>query len=350
MALNAKSYANLVALNLRSRSRPFFAFGVSLMGILTSFLLLLASTGCAVTSQQSELVEAGRPARIDILKTNIKKSGPIHLQKVVAADWTADRGGLINLNDPKAKVTGLTDGDEDIQIYFYVLDHPRFGRFFIDSGVSEVILKDPDHTPISSIVGSVMHIAKLRLHQSTRTFLEKDPRPVKGVLLTHMHLDHIMGIPDIDSKVPIYIGPRESTHKNFLNMFVKGSTDGLLQGERKLAELRFTGEHSTNHPRVIDFFGDSSLFVISVPGHTPGSLAFLVSSDAGPQLITGDTCHTRWGWENTVSPGSFTEDQQQNQQSLEWLKDLAAAIPGIQVHLGHQSTRDSGKLETIGTR
>jgi glyoxylase-like metal-dependent hydrolase (beta-lactamase superfamily II) len=320
------------------------------MRILTSFLLLIASSGCAVTSQQSELVEAGRPARIDTLKANIKKSGPIHLQKIVAADWTADRSGLINLNDPKAKAAGLTGGDEDIQIYFYVLDHPRFGRFFIDSGVSEVILKDPDHTPISSIVDSVMHIARLRLHQSTKSFIEKDPRPVKGVLLTHMHLDHIMGIPDIRSEVPIYIGPRESTHKNFLNMFVKGSTDELLQGERKLAELRFTGEHSPNHPRVIDFFGDSTLFVISVPGHTPGSLAFLVSSDDGPQLITGDTCHTRWGWENTVSPGSFTEDQQQNQQSLEWLKDLAASIPGIRVHPGHQSTEDGGKLENIGTR
>ena len=320
------------------------------MRILTLTLFLFASTGCAVTAQQSQLVDVGHPASTEILKAKIKKSGPIHLQKIVAADWTADRGGLINLNDPKARAAGLTDGDEDIQIYFYVLDHPRFGRFFVDTGVSEVIRKDPDRTPIGGIVSSVMHITKLKVHQSTKAFLVKDPRPLKGVLLTHMHLDHIMGFPDIGSEVPIYIGPRESSHKNFLNVFVKGSTDGLLQGDRKLSELHFTGELSAKQPRALDFFGDGSLFVISVPGHTTGSLAFLVSSDAGPQLITGDTCHTRWGWENTVSPGSFTEDQGQNQQSLEWLKDLVTAVPGIQVHLGHQSTGDGGKLEATGSR
>ena len=37
----------------------------------------------------------------------------------------------------------------------------------------------------------------------------------------------------------------------------------------------------------------------------------------GPVLCTGDTSHTRWGWENGVEPGTYTADQAQNADSLE---------------------------------
>jgi hypothetical protein len=33
----------------------------------------------------------------------------------------------------------------------------------------------------------------------------------------------------------------------------------------------------------------------------PGDLA---RTTTGPVLLTGDTCHTRWGWDNSVEPGT----------------------------------------------
>jgi glyoxylase-like metal-dependent hydrolase (beta-lactamase superfamily II) len=100
-------------------------------------------------------------------------------------------------------------------------------------------------------------------------------------------------------------------------------------------------------PAVIDFFGDQSPFILSVPGNTRGSLAFVVNASTGPQLIVGDTWHTRWGWENGITPGNFSDDQASNLKSLESLKTLATAVPQLKVHLGHQSETAAGKLETL---
>lgn len=89
--------------------------------------------------------------------------------------------------------------------------------------------------------------------------------------------------------------------------------------------------------KVIDVFGDRSVFAIHSPGHTPGSTAYLVQSTTGVQLILGDATHTRWGWENGVEPGSFSADMPQSADSLAWLVQLARDMPGISVHPGHQS-------------
>jgi N-acyl homoserine lactone hydrolase len=73
-----------------------------------------------------------------------------------------------------------------------------------------------------------------------------------------------------------------------------------------------------------------------VPGHTQGSTAYLVRSTHGPVLLTGDTSHTRWGWEHGVEPGTATVDGARNRASLLQLKALVARHPRIEVRLGHQ--------------
>jgi glyoxylase-like metal-dependent hydrolase (beta-lactamase superfamily II) len=88
---------------------------------------------------------------------------------------------------------------------------------------------------------------------------------------------------------------------------------------------------------VLDVFGDGSLFALHVPGHTRGSTAFLARTLAGPKLLTGDACHTAWGWVHGVEPGSFSTDGPRSVGSLAALRALAAEHPEIEVHLGHQS-------------
>jgi len=56
-------------------------------------------------------------------------------------------------------------------------------------------------------------------------------------------------------------------------------------------------------------------------------------------LMVGDTSHTVWGWENGVTPGSFTMDLEQNAQSLAALRGLVADHPQIHVHVGHELSR-----------
>jgi hypothetical protein len=52
--------------------------------------------------------------------------------------------------------------------------------------------------------------------------------------------------------------------------------------------------------------------------------------------MTGDTCHTRWGWENSVEPGGFIDDRERTRKSLLALKALSERHPKMIVKLGHQ--------------
>lgn len=290
---------------------------------------------CSVTSHQSKQVQLGKPFSLQNLNQDVK--GPITFQKFTSADWEVERGGLINLNDPKA--AGLKPGPEPIQIYFYVIDHPKFGRYVIDTGISKEFRKDPKDWPVSSIVASAMNTATLKIRVTVEEWLKKDPKKVEGIFLTHMHLDHIMGTRDFASGLPIYVGPNESTGKRFINLFVQGTTNNVLGENPNLSELKF--EETENSPGVLDFFGDQSLLIFHLEGHTRGSLAFLVKSSSGTQLILGDSCHTSWGWENQVPPGDFTENLEKNGEALAFLKKIASRFPKIQVHPGHQSISEN---------
>ena len=143
-------------------------------------------------------------------------------------------------------------------------------------------------------------------------------------------------MPDIADNVPLYIGRREASQPEWINLFVQASTDHLLQGKQPLHEWPFQPDPQQRFDGVVDIFGDASVFAISVPGHTAGSTAYLIRSTQGPVLLTGDASHTRWGWEHGVEPGDFTRNNELNLQSLLQMKALVERHPQIEVRFGHQ--------------
>ncbi len=305
------------------------------MRYIFKLLCLFFLVSCGVTSHSSKTITIGKPFPLQDLSRD--KKGPILFQKIVAADWVVDRAGLINLKDPKA--AGLQSGDEPIQIYFYAIDHPKFGRYIIDTGISKVFRKDPKEWPVSWIVASVMNTSALKIKLTTDEWLKKESKKVEGVFLTHLHMDHILGAADFTSGVPFLVGPKEATDKKFINSLVQGSTDTLLGEKPSISELNFPESTKDSAFPALDFFGDQSLLIFHVEGHTKGSLAFLIQSSSGYQLVLGDACHTVWGWENNVTPGEFSEDQEKNRASLDFLRNVASQFPGIQIHPGHQSIK-----------
>ncbi|MEI7013184.1 MBL fold metallo-hydrolase [Leptospira licerasiae] len=291
-------------------------------------------TACAVTSNRSVLVNKGTP--VDIKDIDPSDKGPIVFKKIIAADWATERAGLINLKDKKAITAGLQSGQEPIQIYFYVIDHPKFGRYVVDTGLGDVFRKETKEWPVSGIVASQMNLGALKIHTTIKEWLQKEPKKVEGIFITHLHLDHILGTQDFPIGTSVYTGQNEPGDTRFLHLFVQGSTDKILGPDTVLSELNFFRKEAAPI-RFLDFFGDQSLYVVSVPGHTEGSIAFLIKSTNGVQLITGDTCHTSWGWLNNVTPGDFTKDIERNKVSLDLLQTVAAKFPKIQIHPGHQS-------------
>lgn len=296
---------------------------------LMSYLLLVVFlTDCKSTSHETISWKPFIPPAVQgkILQSQVS------FKRIVAADWQADLSGLIDLDDKKAKQAQLKDLKEPIQIYFYLIEHPKKGLFLIDTGV-EHGLKDAGHQDhVGFVVKLGMNLDLLKVRVSTKEWLKRYNKPVAGVFLTHLHIDHILGLPDLPKNISIYVGPGEVSGSTSLwNSVVHMTTNALLKDHQALQELAILPYQG------LDFFNDGSLIIYAIPGHTQGSLAFLVNATDGKHLVTGDTCHTAWGWEHAVSPGYFTEDKKRNKQSLDFLKRLADGDKNIKVHLGHQS-------------
>ncbi len=296
-------------------------------------LHLLLLVGCRQTTHSTRPVQADQPTPWSTIRAQLDQPGPIELSRVVAADWKVPRSGLVNLDHPRAQ--GLSDDLEKIQIYFYVLEHPTRGTFLIDTGVSEVYEKRGDDLPLRFPITHFIEWEHLQIRTTTAEHLSNSRQALSGVLLTHLHLDHIMGLSDIPRDTPIFVGPGEPKDQRITHLFMRPSTDLNLAGFGPLRELTVTESKSAPLPYV-DIFGDASLIGLHVPGHTRGSMAFIVRSPEGPHLVVGDACHTSFGWRHGVEPGTFNTDGEQAARSLTQLKALALAHPALRVHLGHQ--------------
>ncbi|WP_228098271.1 MBL fold metallo-hydrolase [Chitinilyticum piscinae] len=292
--------------------------------------------GCASTTHPVKPAAQGGAISSVALEAVIDQAGPVELQTVASADWQVPLSGLLNLDDPRAKAAGLQDRPEPIQVYLHVLRHPRYGVFLVDTGVSAQLLADPAVYGIGGMLQRAMNFAQLQLRQSTETVLAGLGAPVQGVFLTHLHLDHISGLPAIDKTVPVYTGAGEADERYWLHAFVQGASDALLANRPELREWEFASGADGRPAGVIDVFGDASVFALATPGHTAGSTAYLVRTPEGPVLLAGDVSHTRWGWENGVEPGDFSRDLPGNRSSLMALRALVARHPQIRVRLGHQ--------------
>src|SRR5215469_3346760 len=287
------------------------------------------------TTHRTTPAHIGAPVGAAAMEAVIDQPGPIEL-KTAGADWEAPLSGLLNIKDPKAVQAGLKNRKEPIQIYAHVVRHPTQGFFLVDTGVSRQFVQDPAGVGVGWVLRKFFGIEKMQARPSTSEIIEAEGSDLKGVFMTHLHLDHVSGFPDIPKNVPIYTGAHEAEAALFLNLIAQGTYNRLLEGRPALEELQFSQDPDGRFEGVNDVFGDGSFFAILTPGHTAGHVSYLARTAAGPVLMTGDTSHTRWGWDNSVEPGTYLQEREPSIKSLLALKALSERHPNMIVRLGHQ--------------
>lgn len=304
--------------------------------VLVAGLAAAAAVGMPLTSHPVHPSALGRPRPVPELLALLDVPGPVELETVVSSDWAVDRSGLVNLEHPSAKAAGLQDGEEPIQNFFHALRHPQHGLFLVDTGVETALRDAPERSALGGMVRSAMKLDRMRFHAPLGEWLARQPQRPAGVLLTHLHLDHVTGMPDVPAGTPVYTGPGEAAARSALYAAIHTSANRALAGKPPLSEWGFTADATGAFDGAVDVFGDGSVWALWVPGHTPGSTAYLVRTPQGPVLLVGDASHTRWGWDHDVEPGHFTAEAARGAESFRKLRAFAAAHPRVQVRLGHQ--------------
>lgn len=298
------------------------------MAILT---LAAGLSACATPATHHPAIASslGTPSRTSGLEASLTRPGTVIFRRVRFATWTGGRGTFIDRDDPRT--SAVPPGFEDANIYAYVVDHPTRGRYLIDTGVSA------DLEPrLNGIMRHALADMAVRIDQTTGRLLAGQTAP-RAVFLTHLHFDHIGGLIDLDHATPVHLGPGDAAEKNRLNGLLGPPADAILEGYGPLQEWTFQADQDGAFASVLDIFGDGSIWAIHVPGHSPGSTAYLVNATDGPKLIVGDAAHTRLGWEQAMPQPVPAAARVDAATSFERLRRFAAAHPEVEVFLGHQS-------------
>lgn len=295
---------------------------------------LLASAGCATVTGHPTAAATHPAAVASSWDEILAHPVAVEVETVVSACWAVDLGDLLNLRHPQAKQAGLRNEPLPIVLAVGVLRHPSAGDFIVDTGVDATFAAGE---PVA-LRGAVAKFASsIEPVESLAQIIASRELDLRGVYMTHSHIDHVLGLPDVPLATPIYVGPGELDARRIYHGLLRKTYARMLDGRPAILELDLdAGVALDPFPVAIDMIGDGSIWALPCPGHTPGSVAWFVNASSGPVLYVGDTSHTIWGWEHGVEPGKATDDHAGNIEALARLRAFAARYPEIRVQVGHE--------------
>jgi glyoxylase-like metal-dependent hydrolase (beta-lactamase superfamily II) len=117
------------------------------------------------------------------------------------------------------------------------------------------------------------------------------PAEVNDILLTHLHWDHTGGLKHL-AHATFHASAREWADANRVQS-LEATTKGYAPSDYRALEGRMTLWDMTDQPRVTggaDVFGDGSVEIVPLPGHTHGHVGYRLKMAGGRTLFhVGDS-------------------------------------------------------------
>lgn len=142
------------------------------------------------------------------------------------------------------------------------------------------------------------------------------PKDIDYVSVSHSHPDHI-GNADLFHHSTFIISADEHAFMFSDNARDDGAYSAPYARLEDTETIKYADEH--------DVFGDGSVRMVKLPGHTPGSSILVLRLEhEGTVLLTGDLVTHTAGREAQAIP-AFNMDAEQTRASLDWFEALAAS-------------------------
>jgi N-acyl homoserine lactone hydrolase len=245
------------------------------------------------------------------------------------------RGGRLAL----LRSLGFRSERIEIPIPCFLLEHPTAGPFIVDTGHHASMAVDPkgSYGPILGR-GAGPHI-RMGTEDSLPDQIRArgvDPREIKLVVMTHLHLDHASGVSQFPAATFIVTAREWEAATNGPGLrggYVSRQFDHAFDWRT----IDFDGDEVSSYKsfgRTLDLFGDGSVRLAYTPGHTLGHTSLVIRT-AGPEfLIVGDAAYAMRTIRESAMPYG-PQDEHEFRRSLKEVQRYLEQTPDAAVCPGH---------------
>lgn len=270
------------------------------------FLLVLVLSFFSCKEERKEVKEAVT----EVIKPEVKL-------------YTFD-GGTVMVNNLElfSQDTTYQGQTKEFADAFYVISHPK-GNLMWDAGLPEMLvgMTEPFTPPPGAFSVSRKDSVLNQLKQ-----IGMSPDDIDFIALSHTHFDHSGHANALKNSTWLV---QEAEYNMITSDEVKkGENAGLFDAISELTSIKkLNGDY--------DVFGDGSVIIKSMPGHTPGhQVLYIDLAENGPTLLTGDLYHLYENREHKRVP-IFNFDVDQTLKSMDAFEKFARE-KNAKVYLQHQ--------------
>ena len=227
------------------------------------------------------------------------------------------------------EAAGLTTRKRDrlwIPVSCYLIEHPE-GLVLYDCGWERAMSPEgvfDKKAQIASLGSRALYIVNQGMVEPGQTAREQlhamgvEPEGLDYVLLSHLDCDHANGIPDLAGAKRFLVSPEEVACSKGTSFVSRTRFQSRWWEGVDLTTFAWNGEEGPAG-KSFDLFGDGSLVLVNIPGHTDGLCALEVTGEGGRfVLLASDGAYAARSWEEMVLPG-ISMDREAQRRSLEWI-------------------------------
>ena len=196
-----------------------------------------------------------------------------------------------------------------IPVRYGLLEHVKWGPILIDTGYTQRLNSTSDwllafyRLALSPVLRP--HLEPLALLAS-RGYRAED---VQHVIVTHLHADHICGLPDFPQAT--FHLPKASLKAWRSPRYFHDTNHGIFRSLLPTEHKKLVAMEHAPRPMALDFtpavsydiLGDGSIGMVPLDGHLDGHAGVAFECDGHRVLYAADAAWTRQGYrENTLPP------------------------------------------------
>jgi N-acyl homoserine lactone hydrolase len=225
-----------------------------------------------------------------------------------------------------------------VPVVAFLVEHPGFGPFLIDTGFHASVAVDPKQNlgRLNAAFFKDIEMAQSDAvsHQLRARGIE--PGSVRLVVMTHLHVDHASAISEFPAATYLLsrreweaaVEPRGALRGYVRRQFDHAFDYRLLDFDSSAADSFAT------FGRSFDIFGDGSVRVVSTPGHSFGHLSVVLRLAGREALVAGDAIYSLRTMRESHLPYRVV-DEHVFRRSLREIQLYAEQTPDALIIPGH---------------